>query len=63
MKLTRLQRFHVGMLTLSGVWALLCLAAPPVDHAMAVTMAIGPLVSYIIVAVLISQLRRDVASL
>jgi hypothetical protein len=48
------------MLALSALWALVCLAAPPVkDTAIYTVIAIGPLVSYCIAAWLIGQLRRD----
>lgn len=59
MKPSLLQALHVVMLSLSGLWAALCLATPPVEDGMFVTMAVGPLVSYAIGVLLIAQLRRD----
>lgn len=54
-----LQRVHVAMLLLGCVWAAICFAAGPViDGGIYTAIALGPLVSYAIVAWLISQLRR-----
>jgi hypothetical protein len=61
MKSSVLHRLHIGMLTLSVLWALLCLLAPAVrDTAIVTAIAWGPFVSYCIAAWLIAQLRRDV---
>ena len=54
-----LQRVHVAMLLLACVWAAICFAAwPVVDGGIFAAIALGPLVSYGIVAWLIWQLRR-----
>lgn len=59
MKSSLLHRLHIAMLSLSTLWAVMCLAAPAVrDSVMFVAIAVGPLVSYCIAAWLIGQLRR-----
>lgn len=62
MKTSLLQCLHIAMLSLSAVWAAVCLVAPPVDSGMYVAMAAGPLLSYAIGAFLIAQIRRDATS-
>ncbi|MET0660340.1 MAG: hypothetical protein ABW110_19525 [Steroidobacteraceae bacterium] len=63
MKTSLLQYMHIAMLSLSAVWAALCLVAPSVDTGMYIAMAAGPLLSYVIGVSLIAQLRREATSL